>query len=196
MPQITKPAQRDPIGPFLHYLMAECGVSPHTLAAYRSDLMRFVRWRKSKPPVDAGEPGCPRSGRIRRVAASRRAWRRAVSAGTWPAFRRSSASWSSRAGCRKTWPSCWSPRRSGTACRPCSVPRPSSALLESPSPLTRLGRRDRAALETFTRPAAAPRKSSGSGPSTWTSPVGNGPMHRQGEQGATCPAGSQRHRRP
>ena len=47
----TVPA-RDPVGPFLHYLMAECGVSPHTLAAYRSDLMRFIRWRKSKAPVE------------------------------------------------------------------------------------------------------------------------------------------------
>lgn len=36
----------DPIGPFLHYLMAECGVSANTLAAYRSDLMRFARWRR------------------------------------------------------------------------------------------------------------------------------------------------------
>jgi integrase/recombinase XerD len=26
--------------------MGECGMSPHTLAAYRSDLMRFVRWRR------------------------------------------------------------------------------------------------------------------------------------------------------
>ena len=43
---------RDPVGPFLHYLMAECGVSPHTLAAYRSDLMGFIRWRKSKAPVE------------------------------------------------------------------------------------------------------------------------------------------------
>ena len=41
---------RDPIGPFLHYLMGECGVSPHTLAAYRSDLMRFVRWRRTAAP--------------------------------------------------------------------------------------------------------------------------------------------------
>ena len=43
---------RDPVGPFLHYLMAECGVSPHTLAAYRSDLMGFIRWRKAKAPVE------------------------------------------------------------------------------------------------------------------------------------------------
>src|SRR5436305_14145330 len=41
---------RDPIGPFLHYLMAECGVSPNTLAAYRSDIVRFQRWRKLKAP--------------------------------------------------------------------------------------------------------------------------------------------------
>ena len=41
---------RDPIGPFLHYLMAECGVSPNTLAAYRSDIARFARWRKAHAP--------------------------------------------------------------------------------------------------------------------------------------------------
>ena len=43
-------SERIPVGPFLHYLMAECGVSPHTLAAYRSDLMRFVQWQKSEAP--------------------------------------------------------------------------------------------------------------------------------------------------
>src|SRR5262245_45606643 len=41
---------RDPLGPFLHYLMAECGVSANTLAAYRSDIARFVRWRKEHAP--------------------------------------------------------------------------------------------------------------------------------------------------
>ena len=41
---------RDPIGPFLHYLMAECGVSANTLAAYRSDIVRFSRWRKRSAP--------------------------------------------------------------------------------------------------------------------------------------------------
>ncbi len=40
----------DPIGPFLHYLMAECGVSSNTLAAYRSDLMGFIRWRRVAAP--------------------------------------------------------------------------------------------------------------------------------------------------
>src|SRR5271163_3738923 len=48
---VTVSADRIPVGPFLHYLMAECGVSPHTLAAYRSDLMRFARWRKAENPV-------------------------------------------------------------------------------------------------------------------------------------------------
>src|SRR5262245_52945366 len=50
-----QPSGRDPVGPFLHYLMAECAVSPHTLAAYRSDLMRFLRWRKSNSPVDLAQ---------------------------------------------------------------------------------------------------------------------------------------------
>jgi integrase/recombinase XerD len=45
-----KPSGADPVGPFLHYLMAECGVSPHTLAAYRSDLMKFLRWRREVAP--------------------------------------------------------------------------------------------------------------------------------------------------
>ena len=50
----SKPARPDPtgdpIGPFLHYLMAECGLSSHTLAAYRSDIARFSRWRKKFAP--------------------------------------------------------------------------------------------------------------------------------------------------
>src|SRR5262249_10870579 len=52
MGQGSTPADRDrlPGGPFLHYLMAECGVSWHTLAAYRSDLMRFLRWHRAAAP--------------------------------------------------------------------------------------------------------------------------------------------------
>jgi integrase/recombinase XerD len=41
---------RDPIGPFLHYLMAECRVSPNTLAAYRSDIVKFSKWRRAHAP--------------------------------------------------------------------------------------------------------------------------------------------------
>ncbi|HEU5115671.1 MAG TPA: site-specific integrase, partial [Isosphaeraceae bacterium] len=40
----------DPVGPFLHYLMAECNVSPNTLAAYRCDLLKFVKWRREHAP--------------------------------------------------------------------------------------------------------------------------------------------------
>ncbi len=43
-------AHADPIGPFLHYLMAECGLAANTLAAYRSDVARFSRWRKKAAP--------------------------------------------------------------------------------------------------------------------------------------------------
>src|ERR1700754_1379158 len=49
-PSIRPDRDRDPLGPFLHYLMAECGVSPNTLAAYRADTARFVRWRKEHAP--------------------------------------------------------------------------------------------------------------------------------------------------
>jgi integrase/recombinase XerD len=52
----TRPdPDRDPIGPFLHYLMAECGLSPNTLAAYRSDIVRFSRWRKKYAPGPIGK---------------------------------------------------------------------------------------------------------------------------------------------
>lgn len=58
----------EPIGGFLHYLMAECGVSPNTLAAYRSDLMRFRRWRGKHAPGASRGAGRPDPGRIRRVS--------------------------------------------------------------------------------------------------------------------------------
>ena len=47
---VRRDPQSDPIGPFLHYLMAECGLSSNTLAAYRSDIVRFSRWRKQHAP--------------------------------------------------------------------------------------------------------------------------------------------------
>ena len=49
MPPTPDP-NRDVLGSFLHYLMAECGVSSNTLAAYRSDVARFARWRKQNEP--------------------------------------------------------------------------------------------------------------------------------------------------
>ena len=47
---ISRDPHGDPIGPFLHYLMAECGLATNTLAAYRSDITRFSRWRKRFAP--------------------------------------------------------------------------------------------------------------------------------------------------
>lgn len=49
-PSVRPDPSNDPIGPFLHYLMAECGLSSHTLAAYRSDIARFSRWRRKAAP--------------------------------------------------------------------------------------------------------------------------------------------------
>ena len=83
---------RDPIGPFLHYLMAECGVSPNTLAAYRSDIVRFVRWRKAARARarwrDLRSPPWPVTSTAWRGCG----WRPAASAGTWRACPRSSGS--------------------------------------------------------------------------------------------------------
>ncbi|MDX2037978.1 MAG: site-specific tyrosine recombinase XerD [Isosphaeraceae bacterium] len=51
-----KPSRHgDPIGPFLHYLMSECGLSPNTLAAYRSDVARFAKWRRTHAPGPVAE---------------------------------------------------------------------------------------------------------------------------------------------
>ena len=50
IPAVRPDPGRDPLGPFLHYLMAECGVSPNTLAAYRSDIAKFILWRKEHAP--------------------------------------------------------------------------------------------------------------------------------------------------
>ena len=104
-PRKPAPQIHDPVGPFLHYLMAECGVSPHTLAAYRSDLMRFIRWRKSKAPVELAKLDAIALGdyvdSLHRPSSHRRA-----SAGTWQASQRSSVFWSSKAVSAKTSPSC------------------------------------------------------------------------------------------
>ena len=45
-----QPRRGDPLGPFLHYLMAECGLSPHTLAAYRADIAKFTEGRTTHAP--------------------------------------------------------------------------------------------------------------------------------------------------
>jgi integrase/recombinase XerD len=38
----------DSLGSFLHFLLAECRLSPNTLAAYRADTARFLRWCRER----------------------------------------------------------------------------------------------------------------------------------------------------
>ena len=48
---VTRPARLDAhLEPFLHYLEAECGMSPNTLLAYRADITRFSAWFSENGP--------------------------------------------------------------------------------------------------------------------------------------------------
>ncbi len=145
----SRPAQdRDPIGPFLHYLMAECGVSPNTLAAYRSDLMRFIRWRRAAVPgplasldvlklsnyvESLNESGLAPSSVCRHLA----------SLSTFFRFLVFEDRLTENVAKLLVAPAVWD--RLPTVLGPAAVAR----LLEVPNPETRLGRRDRAALETL-----------------------------------------------
>jgi integrase/recombinase XerD len=148
-PDVARPdPHRDPIGPFLHYLMAECGVSPNTLAAYRADIVRFSRWRKDHAPgplaaldirdlagyVDhLGQSGLAPSSIGRHLA----------SLSTFFRFLIFDGRLEENVAKLLVAPTVWD--RLPTVLGPSSVER----LLEAPSPETRLGRRDRAALETL-----------------------------------------------
>ncbi len=140
--------QSDPIGPFLHYLMAECGVSPNTLAAYRADIMRFSRWRKEHAPgpLDAmdvqaltgyvdflGQSGLAPNSVGRHLASLSTFFRYLIIEGKL----------SENLAKLLIAPTVWD--RLPTVLGPSAVER----LLEAPNPETRLGRRDRAALETL-----------------------------------------------
>lgn len=139
---------RDPIGPFLHYLMAECGVSPNTLAAYRSDVMRFSRWRRTHAPgplaaieVDVlvgyvdhlGQSGLAPSSVGRHLASLSTFFRFLIFEGR---LKENLAR-------LLTAPAVWD--RLPTVLGPSALDR----LLETPDASTRLGRRDRAALEVL-----------------------------------------------
>jgi integrase/recombinase XerD len=140
--------QRDPIGPFLHYLMAECGVSANTLAAYRSDITRFARWRKlhAQGPLESidistltgyvdylGQCGLAPSSVCRHLASLSTFFRYLIFDGRLAA----------NAAKLLVAPAVWD--RLPTVLGPSDVDR----LLSTPSRDTRLGRRDRAALETL-----------------------------------------------
>jgi integrase/recombinase XerD len=139
---------RDPIGPFLHYLMAECGVSPNTLAAYRGDVTRFARWRKAHAPgpiaaLDVGDLagfvdylgncGLAPSSVCRHLASLSTFFRYLIIEGRL----------TENVAKLLVAPAVWD--RLPTVLSPGHVDR----LLATPSSETPLGKRDRAALETL-----------------------------------------------
>jgi integrase/recombinase XerD len=140
--------QRDPVGPFLHYLMAECGVSPNTLAAYRSDLMRFLRWRKTSTPVELSKLDAITLGdyvdslNCALLSASS-VCRHLASLSTFFRYLVLEGKVAENVAKLLIAPVVWD--RLPTVLSPTAAVR----LLDSPSTATRLGRRDRALLETL-----------------------------------------------
>ena len=138
----------DLVGPFLHYLMSECGVSPNTLAAYRSDIMKFNRWRKLHAPGRLPDLD------VRNLAgytdflkesglAPGSIGRHLASLSTFFRFLIFDGKLSENVAKLLVAPTVWD--RLPTVLGPAAV----EALLNSPNLETPLGRRDRAALETL-----------------------------------------------
>ena len=139
---------RDPIGPFLHYLMAECGVSPNTLAAYRADIVRFHGWRKKHAPGPLAE--IPVAVLARYVEhlnglglAPSSVGRHLASLSTFFRYLIFDGKMGENLAKLLVAPTIWD--RLPTVLGPQAVEK----LLAAPSGDTRLGRRDRAALETL-----------------------------------------------
>src|SRR5262249_40037740 len=132
----------------LHYLMAECGVSPHTLAAYRSDLMRFVRWRKTAAPGPLGSlDASALSGYVESLhqagLSPASGCRHLATLSTCFRFLGFEGRLTDNVAKLLIAPAVWD--RLPTVLSPAAVDH----LLTAPDPQTRLGRRDRAALETL-----------------------------------------------
>jgi integrase/recombinase XerD len=139
---------RDPLGPFLHYLMAECGVSPNTLAAYRADTACFIRWRKEHAPGPLADVGIATlTGYVDHLARSGLApssiGRHLASLSTFFRYLIFEGKLSENVAKLLIAPMVWD--RLPSVLGPSAVER----LLEAPDASTRLGRRDRAALETL-----------------------------------------------
>ena len=138
----------DPLGLFLHYLMSECGVSPNTLAAYRSDTARFIRWRREHAPgpIEAIGVGTL-AGYVRHLTESGLApssvGRHLASLSTFFRFLIYEGRMVENAAKLLDAPAIWD--RLPTVLGPAAVGR----LLEAPDASTPIGRRDRAALETL-----------------------------------------------
>ncbi len=148
-PHAARPdPHRDPIGPFLYFLMAECGLSPNTLAAYRSDIVRFSRWRKSHAPGPLAELNIVTlSGYVDHLSGSGLApssvGRNIAALSTFYRFLIYDGRASENVAKLLIAPAVWD--RLPTVLGPAAVGR----LLEAPDPELTIGRRDRAALETL-----------------------------------------------
>jgi integrase/recombinase XerD len=144
----TVDPNRDPIGPFLHYLMAECGVSSHTLAAYRADLTRFARWRRENAAGPLSKLTIDRLGGYvdslhQSGLAASSICRHMASLSTFFRYLVLDGKLTENVAKLLVAPAVWD--RLPTVLSPGAVGR----LLEAADPETRLGRRDRAALETL-----------------------------------------------
>ena len=195
---IRPASDRDPIGPFLHYLMAECGVSPHTLAAYRSDLMRFIRWRKSEAPGPLASLDAPALGGYvdslhRDGLAPSSVCRHLASLSTFFRFLVFDGRLQENVAKLLVAPAVWDrlptvlePRRDRLVCS--KRPAPSRGWAVATAPPWR----------PCTRPAAAPRRSSGSGrvdldlKAGTARCVGKGNKERQVPLGSRCHPGTGR----
>ena len=140
--------ERDLLGPFLHYLMSECGVSPNTLAAYRSDLAKFLRWRKREAPGPLENLGIRHltdyvDELARLGLAPGSIGRHLASLSTFFRFLIFDGKLTENVAKLLIAPAVWD--RLPTVLGPNSV----EALLEAPKGDTILGRRDRAVLETL-----------------------------------------------
>jgi integrase/recombinase XerD len=139
---------RDPIGPFLHYLMAECGLSSNTLAAYRSDVVRFSRWRKQNAPGPLMDLDIATlTGYVDYLAgcglAASSIGRNLAALSTFYRFLIYDGRLSENVAKLLVAPAVWD--RLPTVLGPSSVDR----LLAAPDAEQTIGRRDRAALETL-----------------------------------------------
>lgn len=137
---------RDPIGPFLHYLMAECRVSPNTLAAYRSDIVKFSTWRREHAPGPLTAVGIATLARYvdhlgTLGLAPSSIGRHLASLSTFFRFLVFDGRLNENVAKLLVAPAVW--ERLPTVLSPASVER----LLATPSNATPLGSRDRAALE-------------------------------------------------
>jgi len=128
--------------------MAECGVSAHTLAAYRSDVMRFVRWRRVAAPGPlSGLDAAALRGYVESLTdcglAPSSVCRHLASLSTFFRFLVLEGRLTDNVAELLVAPAVWD--RLPTVLSPGAVER----LLAAPNTDTRLGRRDRAVLETL-----------------------------------------------